>query len=537
MNAGSLQAIATSVAQERTLNNVLQRIVGELADQRNVALTRIWLLKAADLCRDCAAREHCQTPTRCLHLAASAGTSISKSRAADWSRADGSFQRVPLGEGKVGRIGSTGESVLLEDVPGDKNWIVNHRWVKEEAIVSFAGHPLEFRGEILGVLAVFSRERLGPLDFGWLRAFADQAAVAIANARAFEEIDRLRRQLELENTYLREEVKEALAFGEIIGQSAAARKLLEQIELVAPTKASVLILGESGTGKELVARALHQRSPRSERPLVKVNCAGVPRDLFESEFFGHVKGSFTGAVKDRIGRFQLATGGTLFLDEVGEIPFDLQGKLLRVLQEGQMERVGDDETREVDVRVVAASNRDLAAEVSAGRFRQDLYFRLSVFPIEVLPLRERVEDIPVLAQHFLDRFCLQMNRPIHHLTAQSQEQLRRYPWPGNVRELQNVMERAVINSRGGRIHFDDFLIPSPRHSARPSSAPKRSHIAPIPSVLTRSDLQLLEADNLRAALETTNWKIYGPRGAAELLGMQPTTLTSRLRRLGINKPR
>ena len=271
---------------------------------------------------------------------------------------------------------------------------------RKRGLSAFAGHPLEFRGEILGVLAVFSRERLGPLDFGWLRAFADQAAIAIANARAFEEIERLRRQLESENSYLREEVDEAHAFGEIIGRSPALGKLLEQIELVAPTKASVLILGESGTGKELVARAIHQRSGRSARPLVKVNCAAVPRELFESEFFGHVKGSFTGAVKDRIGRFQLADGGTLFLDEVGEIPLDLQGKLLRVLQEGQIERVGDDETRQVDVRVIAATNRDLEADVAAGRFRQDLYFRLSVFPIEVVPLRERTEDIPLLGPAF-----------------------------------------------------------------------------------------------------------------------------------------
>ncbi len=421
MDATSLQRIATSVAQERALDAVLHRIVAELAGQPNVALTRIWLVDCGDRCRNCAAASECLTKTRCLHLAASAGSSLSHAQNADWSKLNGSFQRVPLGVGKIGHIGTSGESVLLEHAAEDQRWILNQGWVKQEAIVSFAGHPLEFRGEILGVLAVFSRERLGPLDFDWLRAFADQAAIAIANARAFEEIERLRGQLESENRYLREEVNEAHAFGEIIGQGAALRKVMEQIELVAPTTASVLILGESGTGKELIARAIHQRSARYERPLVKVNCAAVPRELFESEFFGHVKGAFTGAVKDRIGRFQLADGGTLFLDEVGEIPLDLQGKLLRVLQEGQIERVGDDETRKVDVRVIAATNRDLEADAATGRFRQDLYFRLSVFPIEALPLRERIEDIPLLAQRFFERYCATWRVPSLNF--------RRRAWP------------------------------------------------------------------------------------------------------------
>jgi transcriptional regulator with GAF, ATPase, and Fis domain len=439
-----------------------------------------------------------------------------------------------LGHGKVGRIGQTGNSVLLEDTSADRQWIVDHQWTRAEEIVSFAGHPLVFRGEVLGVLALFCRERLTPSDFEWLRAFADQAAVAIANARAFEEIGRLRQQLESENRYLREEINEARAFGDIIGDSPAIRKVLEQTELVAPTHASVLILGESGTGKELVARAIHQRSARAEHPLVKVNCAAIPPELFESEFFGHVKGSFTGAVKDRIGRFQLAHKGTLFLDEVGEIPLGLQSKLLRVLQEGQIERVGEDQTRKVDVRVIAATNRDLSTEIAAGRFRQDLYFRLSVFPIEVPPLRERPEDIPALATYFVERCCRQLRRPKAQLTPQCLEDLQRYHWPGNVRELQNVIERAVISWRDGPLRFDNLLIPSHGPIAKRTMSQRADSNG---TLLTREELRRMEIQSLRAALVQTNWKLYGPRGAAELLGMAPTTLASRLKRLGITKPR
>lgn len=535
MHAASLQAIATSIAQERSLSAVLQGIVAELAGQSGVALTRIWLLEGGDLCSTCPAAETCRDRTRCLHLAASAGQSRNPGH--DWSRLDGYLKRVPLGEGKVGCIGATGDSVLLGDTASDRQWIVDQHWAQEEGIVSFAGHPLVFRGERLGVLALFSRERLEASDFHWLRTFADQAAIAISNARAFEQIEHLQRQLESENRYLREEVDEVHAFGEIVGDSDALRHVLQQIELVAPTSASVLILGESGTGKELVARAIHQRSVRAEHPLVKVNCAAVPRDLFESEFFGHVRGSFTGAVKDRVGRFQLANRGTLFLDEVSEIPLDLQGKLLRVLQEGQLERVGDDQTRDVDVRVIAASNRDLQAEVAAGRFRQDLYFRLSVFPIQVLPLRDRAADIEPLARHFLTRCCRQMHREPLQLSAHHMEQLRRYAWPGNVRELQNVIERAVISCRDGHLLIDRLLTQQRVHASPNENRGLRATTESRRPVMTAAEIRDLERENLLAALQETNWKIYGPRGAAELLELPATTLASRMKQWGINKPR
>ena len=298
----------------------------------------------------------------------------------------------------MGQIAATGIPLFVANTAEQSEWIARPEWATREQIRSFAGQPLVFGSETLGVIAVFSRVELSEIDIRWLRLFADQAAITIVNARAFEEIELLKRRLELENEYLREEISQSQAFGDIVGSSPALKKVLEQIDLVAGTNANVLILGESGTGKELVARAIHQRSQRRDRPLVKVNCASIPKELFESEFFGHAKGAFTGALRDRIGRFQLADGGTIFLDEVGEIPLDLQSKLLRVLQEREFERVGEETSRRVDVRIIAATNRDLEAESRAGRFREDLYYRLGVFPIQVPPLRDRAADIGPLAR-------------------------------------------------------------------------------------------------------------------------------------------
>src|ERR1051325_5794206 len=280
-----------------------------------------------------------------------------------------------------------------------------------------------------------------------------------------------RKSLEFENEYLHEETRGN--YRDIIGESPALKKVLAQIEMVAPTNASVLILGESGTGKELVARAIHDRSPRKTAALVRVNCASVPRELFESEFFGHVRGAFTGAVKDRVGRFELAHGGTLFLDEIGEVPLELQSKLLRVLQEGQFEKVGEERTRTVDVRIIAATNRDLESELKAGRFREDLYYRLSVFPIELPPLRDRTEDIPKLARHFLEQSARKLGVNMPHLTSANLTQLQSYDWPGNVRELQNVIERAVIRARNGQL--DLGLGPA---TAVTSRTPRKADSAP-----------------------------------------------------------
>ncbi|MGQ9371449.1 sigma 54-interacting transcriptional regulator [Azospirillum sp. ST 5-10] len=373
--------------------------------------------------------------------------------------------------------------------------------------------------------------RVGGTVVGAVVVFRDVSQRHEADARlraALAEVDRLRERLELENAYLQEEIRISGNHRGIIGRSAAVQKILQQVELVGPTDASVLITGESGTGKELVARAIHEASRRSGRPLIRVNCAAIPRELFESEFFGHARGAFTGALRDRVGRFELADGGTLFLDEVGEIPLDLQGKLLRVLQDSQFERVGDERTRKVDVRIVAATNRDLRAEVERGRFRRDLYFRLDVFPIETPALRERPEDIPLLAAHFLRDAARKGGAGALTLTEGDVRKLLAYPWPGNVRELQNVMERAAILAQSGRIALD---LPEPGAEAAPAPEPSG---AALLAIETERDRRARERANLLAALEAAGGKVSGAGGAAALLGLPPTTVTSRAKALGID---
>jgi PAS domain S-box-containing protein len=344
---------------------------------------------------------------------------------------------------------------------------------------------------------------------------------------------RLREELERERDYLREEVNVAMNFGRIVGKSPALKHMLAQVEAVAQTPASVLVLGESGVGKELVARAIHARSPRADGPLVKVNCASIPKDLFESEFFGHVKGAFTGAHRDRVGRFQLADSGTIFLDEVGEIPIELQGKLLRILQESEFEPVGDDRTRSVDVRVIAATNRDLEELVMSGKFREDLFYRLSVFPINVPPLRKRGNDVVQLAQHFLEATCNDFGRRPMTLTKNQADELKMYDWPGNVRELKNVIERAVILSQGNVLRLDLSLADAVMETVPETENDKCSMKKQI---LTEADLKELQKKNLLAALEQTGWQVSGKGGAAELLGVRPTTLSDRIRTFGFRKP-
>ena len=349
--------------------------------------------------------------------------------------------------------------------------------------------------------------------------------------RTLAENARLREELQLERDYLREEVNVAMNFGRIVGTSQALRRMLKRVEAVAETPASVLLQGESGVGKELVARAIHNRSPRADGPLVKVNCASIPKELFESEFFGHVKGAFTGAHRDRIGRFQLADGGTLFLDEVGEIPMELQGKLLRVLQESEFERVGDDVTRSVDVRVIAATNRNLEKLIVEGEFREDLFYRLSVFPVEVPPLRERGDDIVQLAQHFLEQTCNDFGREPLTLTRSHAASLRAYDWPGNVRELKNVIERAVILSPGKVLRLD-LSLPGVSPETGSVGAPETSD----DDILTDNEMRELQKANIVKALKRANWKVSGTGGAAELIGVKPTTLADRIRTLRIRRP-
>jgi transcriptional regulator with GAF, ATPase, and Fis domain len=309
---------------------------------------------------------------------------------------------------------------------------------------------------------------------------------------------------------------------------------MQQVSAVASTDATVLITGESGTGKELLAKEVHSRSRRSTRPLVKVNCSAIPREIFESEFFGHARGAFTGALHERPGRFQVADGGTIFLDEIGDLPVELQPKLLRVLQEGEYERMGDDATRKVDVRVIAATNHNLVEEVRARQFRQDLFYRLNIFPLELPPLRARKDDIPQLASHIIARVSTRHRIPAPPLTSDDVERLQRYDWPGNIRELQNVIERAVILSRGVRLRLDVALVGGAGATGEPigSSCSRKDE-----AILTDRECRDRERANVMRALERSDGHIYGRGGAAELLGINPTTLASRLRALKISAPK
>jgi PAS domain S-box-containing protein len=383
--------------------------------------------------------------------------------------------------------------------------------------VEYTSTPIRDRGAVVGAVVVFRDVSL--------KREADEKLHA-----ALEEVESLRQKLELENAYLQEEIRAESNHRGIIGTSAAIQSVLRQVELVAPTDATVLVTGESGTGKELIARAIHEASKRSDRPLIRVNCAAIPRELFESEFFGHVKGAFTGALRDRIGRFELADGGTLFLDEVGEIPLELQGKLLRVLQEGQFERVGEERTRHVDVRVIAATNRDLKSEVRKGRFREDLYFRLNVVPIESVPLRERRADIPLLAAHFLRGAGRKLKTDGLRLSEGDMRRLANYDWPGNVRELENMIERAAILARNGRLRIE-----LPDSAGQPAVAEQPAEDAAAPLLLTDAERRDRDRANIMAALQSCGGRIFGPGGAALLLGVKPTTLASRIKALRIDR--
>jgi len=345
------------------------------------------------------------------------------------------------------------------------------------------------------------------------------------------EAERRIQSLTREAEYLREEIREFANFGEILGNSAPLRRLLHEVNQVAAADTTVLILGETGSGKELIARAIHGASPRQGKPLVKVNCAAIPASLIESEFFGHERGAFTGATGKREGRFALADGGTIFLDEVGELPLELQGKLLRVLQEGEFEPVGSSRTRKVNVRVVAATNRDLYREVQDGRFREDLYYRLSVFPLTVPPLRERGDDIALLAEAFARKFAQKTGRTLAPFTPQCLARLKAYPWPGNVRELQNVIERAVITARDGRMNLDRALPDIPEINTLPAAPEDSSD-----RIRTVQEIEALERANILRALETCGWRVSGDNGAAVRLGMNPSTLSSRIKTLGIRRP-
>jgi len=520
------------IAHEQSLEQLLQKLVGHAVERPYMSCAQIWLIEPGDRCPQCPHWSECPDQSRCLHLVAGKGNSV-QTPATSVPRFDDLTARNPLGRGLLGKVALQGTQVVLRNISEHRQEMVGLDWIQSERIQACGATAISYQDEPLGVIAAFSREVLPEEGRPWGQVIADHVGAAIANARAFEEIQRLKAQLEQHNAYLLEEVVAARALGDLVGQSAVLRQVVSQIDLVAPTEASVLILGETGTGKDLVAREIHRRSGRQAGPLVRVNCASIPNDLFESEFFGHVKGSFTGAVKDRAGRFETAEGGTLFLDEIGDVPLDMQSKLLRVLQEKRYERVGDDRTRQANVRIIAATNRDLKHAVHTGRFREDLYYRLHVFPILVAPLRERQDDIPLLASHFIELSVRELRCPRPRLTRAAVTQLQSYDWPGNVRELRNVIERAVILARGGALQFD---LPGP---VAPSAVTFGRPVAPnepAAGFLTEAEMLQHERDNLRAVLEQAGWKIKGPDGAAELLGVKPTTLLSRLKRMGLQRP-
>jgi PAS domain S-box-containing protein len=646
VRAENLLTLAAQVAGEHLASKVLIDTVRGLAEQPGVALVRIWLLGAGDLCnQQCILRGECADQTQCFHLVASAGAS--KDKTENWSSIEGRFQRIPKGHRKVGVVGASGDSIFIEDIAQDQQWIGEPEWAKKEEIRSFVGHPLVSRGRIIGVLGMFTRERLTEQDARWLRMFADQAAVAITNAEAFEALERAqaaeqKRSEELkqvidvapqhmfiweadanvsygnlatreyfgaiplmppmefldlvthpddvqalksgiknaladgesfatetrmrrhdgeyrwflyqlnplrdergritrwcgtrididdqkrnqdrtqrENLMLREEVDRNSMFEEIVGTSPVLKAVLARVSKVAPSDSTVLITGETGTGKELIARAIHRRSPRTSRAFVSVNCAAIPRDLIASELFGHEKGAFTGALQRRLGRFELAEGGTIFLDEIGELTPETQVALLRVLQEREFERVGGGVAIRADVRVIAATHRDLPALIEAGSFRSDLYYRINVFPVEVPPLRERKEDIRLLVGYFIERYSTKAGKRFVRIDKKSMDRLESYLWPGNIRELQNVVERSVIVCDSDEFSVDESWL---------SGAPK----SPRPLA---DDLQDQERDRIEAALSKSKGRVSGPTGAAVALGVPASTLDSKIKSLRIDKRR
>jgi formate hydrogenlyase transcriptional activator len=522
-----LRGVTRHVATAESLEVVLQSLAAALVEQADATNSRIFLALTDADCPVChskgAGGSGPGSFERALHCVASAGHTDE----------EGIPHRVPLDSELPPAIQwRLREPILIDEWGQFERFGVAPGTLQmwgEMGINSAAGYSLEFRGEQLGTIGFLARRRITTEEFALLGIFADQAGLAIRNAQLYREIERYRDRLELENAYLQEAIAEERGFEGIVGESPALRAVLRKVQQVAPVETTVLLTGETGTGKELIARALHQGSPRRDRPLIKVNCGAIPQGVVESELFGHEKGAFTGALQRRTGRFELADQGTLFMDEVGELPLDTQVKLLRVLQEHEFERVGSTRTQQVDVRLVAATNRDLAREVAEQRFRADLFYRLNVFPIRVPPLRERPSDIPLLVRHFLAQFQRKLAKPLKAVTPESLGRLERYGWPGNIRELQNVLERACVLSPGPVVEILEELDPSTGREAAPGPpAPQQGAIV---------TLEESERLHIRQALAATGGRVHGSDGAAALLGINPSTLRSRMKKLGITKQR
>ena len=428
---------------------------------------------------------------------------------------------VAIEDCPAGLVWQKQQPVLVPKLTEERRWpkVIGH--MKEDGTESFCFVPLTTARGQLGAMGFMSlqKEAYSDCDIEFLKQVAQQVAVAVENALAFQQIAELKDKLAKEKLYLEEELRFEHGFEDIIGDSDALKQVLKQVEVVAPTDSTVLILGETGTGKELIARAIHRLSGRSERTFVKLNCAAIPTGLLESELFGHERGAFTGAITQKAGRFELADKGTIFLDEVGEIPLELQSKLLRVLQEQEFERLGSTKTLRVNVRLIAATNRDLRSLVEAKQFRSDLYYRLNVFPVTMPPLRERREDIPILVRYFTQHYAVRMKKGIQTVPAKTLEVLSRYAWPGNIRELENLVERSVILTQGADLQV-------PISELQTMSGPPSAY---------GMTLEEAERDQILRVLRETNWVLGGPVGAAVRLGLKRTTLQSKMHKLGISR--
>jgi formate hydrogenlyase transcriptional activator len=430
------------------------------------------------------------------------------------------------------QVFSSGEALILSTAE-----VLREPLPPELELLSLANAPLQGRSRTIGVLSLGARreDAFSPGDLPFLTQVARQVAIAVENAVAFEEVSDLKNKLTLEKLYLEDEIRSELKFEEIVGKSEALRRVLHQVETVAPTDSTVLIYGETGTGKELIARAVHNLSARQARGFVKLNCAAIPTGLLESELFGHERAAFTGAIAQRVGRFELAHHGTMFLDEIGEVPLELQPKLLRVLQEREFERLGSTRTLRTDARLIAATNRDLEELVNEQKFRSDLYYRLNVFPIRVPSLRERPEDIPLLVRHFVQQYSRRLTKTIDTIPSETMTMLVKYPWPGNIRELQNVIERAAILSKGPVLMVPSDGLRATANSSVPATVAPPPEEAPVNDTKRnmRTMLDDAERQQILSALEEANWTVAGPNGAAARLDMKRSTLQSRMKKLGI----
>jgi formate hydrogenlyase transcriptional activator len=532
LNLESSQAYQTQLAHERDRLRVL-------LDVNNVLVTS---LELAELFRGIVS-----TLQRVIHhdytslALLEPGTGTLKIYALDFPGRQGLLKpemTIPRDASPAGRAIAEARTLISRGAELDQYSSEVVRLLRAEGLQVICCIPLSNRGRTFGTLNLASRrlDVFSDEDIELVQQVAAQIAIAVENALAFKQIDALKDKLAEEKLYLEEEIRSAFNFEEIVGDSPAIRRALAQVELVAPAGTTVLILGETGTGKEVIARAVHNLSPRKERTFVKVNCAAIPSGLLEAELFGHERGAFTGAINQKIGRFELADRGTLFLDEIGDIPLELQPKLLRVLQEQEFERLGSNRTQRVDVRVVAATNRDLARLVADREFRSDLYYRLNVFPIQIPPLRERREDVPLLVRYFVQNFSRRLNKTVEYVPAEAMDALVNYAWPGNIRELENLIERAVLLSPGKELRVPLSELKSSTLSANGNVAPDLSLFSPSPSAVPITTLEEAERQHILRALRQTEWRIAGPKGAAAILGMKRTTLQARMRKLGIRRP-